>query len=290
METIKFFKILHWKPSFSLLDTIYVKVNNMRDVFNESFFEKIDTQEKAYALGLLFSDGNVCFPKQEKLSPSINLTQAENNSEIVFLFKDLISSKNKVLEIVEKRGQKKYSITVHSKKMAGDLIKCGCPPKKSLSIRFPIFDDENLYHHFIRGYFDGDGCIWNGKRKKMTVKNEKKPGTTRVRIIHNVKFHFTGNKYFITSLQDFLIKNLGFNKTNLNFRFKERSPLVCTMEYSGRKNIKKLYDFMYKDATIFLSRKKRIFEEILCAFDEKSSNEIGLIAGTPLETQEPLGD
>ena len=40
----------------------------------------------------------------------------------------------------------------------------------------------------------------------------------------------------------------------------------------------------------FFQEKKRIFEEILCAFDEKSSNEIGLIAGTPLETQEPLGD
>ena len=54
------------------------------------------------------------------------------------------------------------------------------------------------------------------------------------------------------------------------------------MEYSGRGNIKKLYDFMYKDCgNLYIKRKKEKFEEIICAFDEKSSNETGLIAGTP---------
>ena len=53
------------------------------------------------------------------------------------------------------------------------------------------------------------------------------------------------------------------------------------MEYSGRGNIKKLYDFMYKDCEdLYIKRKKEKFEEIICAFDEKSSNETRLIAGT----------
>ena len=55
------------------------------------------------------------------------------------------------------------------------------------------------------------------------------------------------------------------------------------MEYSGRGNIKKLYDYMYKDATIFSNDKKVKFEKILCALDEKSSSETELIAGNPLE-------
>ena len=53
------------------------------------------------------------------------------------------------------------------------------------------------------------------------------------------------------------------------------------MEYSGRKNIKSFYDFLYKDATVFLPRKKKKFEEIICALSEKSLSEMGLIAGTP---------
>lgn len=38
----------------------------------------------------------------------------------------------------------------------------GCTPKKSLVLQFPkesIFKDKSLIRHFIRGYFDGDGCF-----------------------------------------------------------------------------------------------------------------------------------
>ena len=40
--------------------------------------------------------------------------------------------------------------------MAQSLIKLGCVPRKSLIITLPSIP-KNLMHHFIRGYFDGDG-------------------------------------------------------------------------------------------------------------------------------------
>ena len=52
------------------------------------------------------------------------------------------------------------------------------------------------------------------------------------------------------------------------------------MDYSGRKQLKKLYDFMYKDSTIHCDNKKLKFEEIFCALDEKSSIETVLIEET----------
>ena len=71
--------------------------------------------------------------------------------------------------------------------------------------------------HFIRGYFDGDGCIWNGKRKKMIVKDSSKKSGYRERIVHNVKFTFTGCIDLINSLQDLLVeKKVVKNKTKLN--------------------------------------------------------------------------
>ena len=82
-------------------------------------------------------------------------------------------------------------------------------------------------------------------------------------------------------LQDFLVINLGFKKTKLNFSKAKETKHICTMEYSGRNQIKKLYDFMYKDANIFGNRKKLKFEAINCALDEKSSSETRLIAGKP---------
>ena len=60
------------------------------------------------------------------------------------------------------------------------------------------------------------------------------------------------------------------------------------MEYSGRGQLKKLFDFMYKDATIYGSRKYNKFNEIFCALDERSSIETVLTeetAETPIVNQ-----
>ena len=85
----------------------------------------------------------------------------------------------------------------------------------------------------------------------------------------------------LNNLQDYLVKELGFKKTKLNFSGKAKSGTHCTMEYSGRKQMKKLFDFMYNNATIYSSRKYNKFQEIFCASEEKSSEDISLIAGTP---------
>ena len=62
------------------------------------------------------------------------------------------------------------------------------------------------------------------------------------------------------------------------------SKTICTIEYSGRGNLRKLYDYMYTNATIYGERKFNKFNEIFCALDEKSSSETGLIAGNPLQS------
>ena len=143
--------------------------------------------------------------------------------------------------------------------------------------------------HFIRGYFDGDGCIWDGKRQKRIVKDKTVKLGYREKTVHNVKFTFTGNDSFISDLQKYLVNKIGINICKLNYSKAKNSNTttsknVCTMEYCGRGNIKKLYQYMYNDATIYGSRKFNQFNKIICALDEKSSCETGLIAGNPLET------
>ncbi len=43
--------------------------------------------------------------------------------------------------------------------MCNDLIGHGATIRKSLTLTFPTHLDEKLIKHFLRGYFDGDGCI-----------------------------------------------------------------------------------------------------------------------------------
>ena len=51
---------------------------------------------------------------------------------------------------------------VQNKHLWNILNSYGCTPRKSLTLKFPdikIFKSKDLIRHFIRGYFDGDGCI-----------------------------------------------------------------------------------------------------------------------------------
>lgn len=253
---------------------------NRRHDFDRTFFDKIDTEEKAYVLGFIYADGcNVKHPTTTKLS----ITQTERDVDILYKIRNVMKSTYPISERKNNLngGEKYFVFYIYGKFLGEQLHNLGVVQRKSLTLRFPDFLDDNLMPHFIRGYFDGDGSIWDGKRKKMMVKNERKPGEYRERIVHNVKFNFTGSDTFIPELQNYLVKRYGFTKTKLNYSKAKDSHKHCTMEYSGRKNIHKLYELMYSSATIYGERKKAKFEKILCALSEKSLSEMGLIAGTP---------
>ena len=232
---------------------------------NDQFFEQIDTPEKAYALGIIYSDGNIWKSKQWN-SCVITIVQHERDKDILNKLLNAFESDIKLVARVI-NGITYYSIQIHSTEMANDLEKLGVSERKSLTLEFPNFIDDSLFGAFLLGYFDGDGSIWEGKRKKMTVKNEKKPGTTRERIVHNVKFNITGSEKFIIGLQNVLVEKYGFTRTKLNYKKAKEEHTHCTIEYSGRGNIKRLYEIMYKDMPIYGERKKKKFEKILAKND-----------------------
>lgn len=248
--------------------------------YNETYFDEINTPEKAYFLGLFYADGcNHEHPTTGEISISL---QIEDRCVIDKLKKEM---KSDYPLLIKKDPNPKHKdqirFYVYGKYIAESLEKQGCIKRKTKNLFWPTEwqVSEELISHFMRGYFDGDGCIWNGKRKKMWVNDSKHKNGRRERIVHNVKFNITGYISFISAYQQYLIDNLGFKQTKLNSH--RISSDICTMEYSGRQNIKKFYDFIYKDATVFLPRKKKKFEEIICALNEKSLSETELIAGTP---------
>ena len=172
---------------------------------NENFFKKLDTPEKAYILGFFYADG--CNHDKSKIDDGYNhqncisFTQLEQDLDILEQIRHALTCNRPFKEVIQKtNSKKKYSLDIISDQMSADLSRLGAIPAKSLVLTFPKFIPDSLMPHFIRGYFDGDGCIWNGKRKKMTVKDERHPGITREKIVHNVKFTFTGNVLFITEL------------------------------------------------------------------------------------------
>lgn len=242
----------------------------MKYKVNSNYFSSVEKQEQAYILGFIYADG---YNRDDLLE----LLQIKPRIDILQKIKKELETEAPIVEYTPD----KFTLNICSKKICEDLTDLGAPRAKSLILKFPTFIDKELMPHFIRGYFDGDGCIWDGKRKKTIVKDSACKTGYRERIVHNVKFTFTGNYNFINSLQDYLIQILGFKKIKLNFSKAKETKHICTMEYSGRGQIKRLYDYMYKDANIYCDEKYNKFNKIFCALDEKSSIETVLTEETP---------
>ena len=206
--------------------------------FNFSFFNKIDTEEKAYWLGFLYADGCIT-------DTSIKLElQSRDEGHLQKLLNSVSANTTKIIK--RKDGIKSSLVFLRSKEMVADLTNNGCTKRKTFKIRFPKKDivPKELRHHFMRGYFDGDGCIH--QRKKRTGVNT---------------FSIIGNTSFVKSYKKELF--LGIKKKNDVKIYDTPTEDIKGFYIGGNKQIEKVYNFLYKNATVFLERKKEKFEVII---------------------------
>lgn len=184
--------------------------------FNESFFQEINTEDKAYWLGFIMADGCVSMTQ----SPKIQIKLHPKDENHLIKWHKAINSCNKLSTIVGKFKQS----THYSKKMCNDLIKLGCVPNKSLLLEFPKIL-PCLEPHLIRGYFDGDGCVTFSKYRKIS---------------------FIGTKSFLQTIR----KILGMNG------YLGTAGRAYFWGVHGTKVTQKIIDYMYGNATVYLDRKK----------------------------------
>lgn len=116
---------------------------------NETFFETIDSPEKAYWLGFIATDGNIYGTRIQ-----INLKDKEH----LELFAKDIGSSSPVKEY-KSHGHTMFKIGFRSKKMVQDLKNLGIEPRKTFTVK-PWNGPEELMPHYWRGCVDGDGWIF----------------------------------------------------------------------------------------------------------------------------------
>ena len=215
--------------------------------YDETFFEIINTEEKAYWLGFLYADGMV---RVRKTGSGIRLKLGVKDLSHIEKFKEVINSTHKITFRPQKGvGGACYEFSIYSNKLAKDLINKGCKPNKSLILTFPEFLSKELLHHFIRGYFDGDGCVSYGFYKR---KNRNKKS-------------FVFMTRFISSSRRFLediSKKLNIYAT-MRFGCISKHTGAYNLSYSKNDTIK-LFNYMYKNSKngLFLERKFAKFQEI----------------------------
>lgn len=212
----------------------------------EDFFDKIDTQEKAYILGLLYADG---WNQTERNVIGIGLK--ESDKEILDKITSLIQptkplgyyKKNKLKRGFE-NSQNEYRLVIANKHISERLVELGCGKAKTHNLIFPTEEQvpSHLIRHFVRGYFDGDGSVSGDKQKQ---------------------FCFVGTIDFLLPLQQILVKELKFSKTKLDRRHKDIDNNIRSLRYCGVNQCITFRDWLYKDATIYLERKKNIFDSYI---------------------------
>lgn len=205
---------------------------------DETFFDTINTEEKAYFLGLLYADG--CnFEKTNHVSISLQ------EQDVDILYKLNICLKNqKPLRYISYKDKPKwsnqYKIDIYSKYMSKQLASLGCISNKSLKLKFPKWIPDNLLNHFVRGYFDGDGSfgVYSSGKSGYSV----------------LSLSIASTNEFCTYLSKLLEEKLKINSCIYSPKNKETKILKLSS-----KSARKFLIWIYKNSSVSLDRKYKKF-------------------------------
>lgn len=217
---------------------VQINMAKVNRLLRHDYFETIDTEAKAYYLGLLVADGCVVKSKDTRGDQiSIELTDKEILEE---LQKEIRSGGKLYRNKREDRYNSTYTWSVRSDKMARDLEKYGVIPNKTYLTDELYYDlREDLKRHYIRGIVDGDGSIyWSRDTWNLNVTSK--------------------SENFLEELQDVFMELTGKENRKKITNYNGVHKLVYV---SG--DVSKLCYVLYKDSNFYLPRKKELAKTVV---------------------------
>lgn len=207
--------------------------------WNEDFFEKIDSEEKAYWLGFLMADGSVVVRAREnKYCMSVGLQIRDRGA-----LEKLLCVVGRGVGLLRERDGRYVYCSLCSKKLCLDLISHGVVSNKSSgSDLYVVGVPEELLRHFWRGFFDGDGWITYCGRDRVTL-----------------LVGFGGvSEPLLNQLNEFLVRKgivLKGKFLSVHLRGDDRLPFYVLKGYA--RNAEKILDLLYEGSTVSLDRKRQ---------------------------------
>ncbi len=210
---------------------------------NHHFFDKIDTEEKAYWLGFLAADGNV----NDSGITSLVL-QLRDKNHIKKFAKSLQS--NYPVKEYHYPHQSFARISIRSNDIVKALTLHGVTSRKTFTLKWKNLPDT-LAIHYIRGYFDGDGGFIVRRPTPLTK---------------TINLGFTGTYAMLFGIDQFLQRTLNVpphppKQQTANGTYRTR--------YSHRKWAEIIAKKFYQKATIYLDRKYETFHSFIDTFPSK---------------------
>ena len=222
-----------------------------------SFFDIIDTEKKAYLLGFYFADGGI-------LGNRLTVCVSKEDGEIVRLFRDTLSPNSKIHEgpsrVNKKTGyvsKECLRVSISSKHICEQLSKIGMGERKTYEAN-PIFSiiPDSMMSHFIRGYFDGDGCVCKVIAKR---KHKTKTGEERTYEIENFNFNIISHKKeHLIELSNIMTRLYGITPSIFN-----DNKGCFLLEINRKADFFKMRSILYDNANFYLKRKKDKYYSII---------------------------
>ena len=220
------------KTIHDVLKNNNVEIRRKHSKINEDYFENPNTEKSAYWAGFIAADGYIYNPNKGNAQSSLTIELAIKDKEHL---SKLGADLGKNITDYDKHNSCKLRVT--SNKICRDLEQYKIHQNKSLTLQFPEnINNENI-HHFIRGYFDGDGSF------------------TKI-------YDIIGTESFLKSL----VNTLPFNCEYSFYKPKDENSYSLRIR---TKSLKQFFEFMYKDATIYLERK---YEKQLAFYNKEISS------------------
>lgn len=226
-------------------------------ILNHDYFDVIDSNEKAYWLGLIAADGSIKNDKKKGNSWTITLELMKQDKYLVEAFAKAVETNLEVKEYINPSGFQRQDgqphiecrIVLSSVKMVNDLItKYNIVPNKSLLLnKLPNIEDQYM-SHYIRGFIDGNGSITYHK-----MKDKYKVPRILIYSTHN----------FCNNINKYLEKHVG---VKINKIYDQKKEKMSFISFAAFNDILKIYNYLYKDASIYMIRKKQKLEDLISEY------------------------
>ena len=192
------------------------------------------TEESAYVLGYVSTDGNVqCDPVASRWG--LTITASEKDVDHLERVRQLLKITKPLLYASKTRS---YRMIIANRILAEKLVKLGVVPHKSLIAEFPRIPPQHL-RHFIRGVVDGDGSVSYFDRPRSPY--------FAIRI-------YSGSQRFLVGAEAAISA-----QTNISARVYNAHPgNAYVLDYTCSR-AERLGAWLYADSHIFLDRKHKAF-------------------------------
>lgn len=207
---------------------------------NDNFF-KVQSHDMAYVLGLIASDGYV-----SKDTNHFGIDIQESDEELLYKIKRVLNYEGDIMHYTSNGGCKASRIRVCSKTIKKDLEHYGIKPKKTFTLEPPFFLAPEYCISYIRGYFDGDGCIYTDFEK------------------YKYEWFICGvKKEVLNWMKDILLNKYGIvskvYKTSTTLS--QGDPFYQLAIYK-KNDIKRLFEILYPPDSIYMERKYKKMREL----------------------------